>query len=111
MPIILPKEANYEFNSYHTFVIQTKEREKVKSLLFKNNIETAIHYPIPIHLQPAANNLGYRKGSFKKTERQSEEILTLPIHQYLKLNIEKIVEVLIKQYISKTDDEIQKKRH
>ena len=46
-------------------------------------IETAIHYPVPIHLQPAASHLGFRKGDFPVTETQSKRILTLPIHQYL----------------------------
>ena len=49
-------------------------------------IETAIHYPVPIHLQPAAEFLGYRKGSFPEAEKQAEEILTLPIHQYLNMS-------------------------
>ena len=76
-------EKPYEFNTYHTFVIQTKDRDKVANYLKKNNIGTAIHYPIPLHLQPAAKYLGYKKGDFPKTEKQSKEILTIPIHQYL----------------------------
>ena len=47
---------------------------------------TAIHYPIPIHLQPAAKFLGYKKGSFKSAENQAKRILTLPINQYLNKN-------------------------
>jgi dTDP-4-amino-4,6-dideoxygalactose transaminase len=52
--------------------------------LEKNGIETAIHYPTPIHLQPSAKRFGYTKGSFKIAEKQSKKILTLPINQYLK---------------------------
>ncbi len=51
--------------------------------LLEKGISTAIHYPIPIHLQPAAKFLGYNKGSFKVAERQSKTILSLPINQYL----------------------------
>ena len=43
-----------------------------------------VHYPIPIHLQPAARFLGYKKDSFPIAEKQAKEILTLPIHQNLK---------------------------
>ena len=43
-----------------------------------------MHYPIPIHLQPAAKKLGYKKGDFPNTEKQSKRILTLPINQFLK---------------------------
>ncbi len=82
--VFFPVEKNYQFNSYHTFVIQVKNRNKLKRYLEKNNITTAIHYPIPIHLQPAANYLGYNRGSFKMAEYQAKAILTLPINQFLK---------------------------
>ena len=81
--IELPYEEKYEFNTYHTFVIQIDKRDALQSYLKENNIITAIHYPIPIHLQPAASNLGYKRGDFPVTETQAERILTLPVHQYL----------------------------
>ncbi len=82
--VYFPVERKKEFNTYHTFVIQVKKRDKLKQYLFKNKIMTSIHYPIPIHLQPAAKRLGYKKGDFPETENQSRKILTLPIHQDLK---------------------------
>lgn len=82
--IFFPLEKNNEFNTYHTFVIQVNKRDKLKKYLFKNKVSTSIHYPIPIHLQPAAKKLGYKKGDFPKTESQSKKIITLPIHQDLK---------------------------
>ena len=51
--------------------------------LKKKGIGTAIHYPIPIHMQPAAKYLGYKKGMFPVAEQQAKKILTLPIHQNL----------------------------
>jgi dTDP-4-amino-4,6-dideoxygalactose transaminase len=72
-----------EFNTFHTFVIQTDERDALRAHLADRGIGTAIHYPIPIHLQPAARDLGYRRGDFPVTERQAERILTLPVHQFL----------------------------
>jgi len=90
-------EKKYQFNTYHTFVIQTDKRDKLKKYLSKNGIGTAIHYPVPIHLQPAAKYLGYKKGSFPNTEKQSRQILTLPIHQNLKKSdLEKIVKLMNK---------------
>ena len=92
---LLPREKKFQFNSYHTFVIQTKKRDKIIKYLKKNGIQTAIHYPVPIHLQPASKFLGYKKGSFPETEKQSREILTLPIHQNLsKKELSKIVKTL-----------------
>ena len=88
----LPYEKKFEFNTYHTFVIQVEERDALQSYLKENDIITAIHYPIPIHLQPAASKLGYKKGDFPMVERQSGRILTLPVHQYLsETDLEKIV--------------------
>jgi len=81
--IFIPKEQTYEYNTYHTFVIQTSFRDELKEHLLRSNIGTAIHYPIPIHLQPASKNLGYKKGDFPVTEKQSKQILTLPINQSL----------------------------
>lgn len=79
----LVDEKKYQFNTYHTFVIQTKNRNKLINYLKLKGIGSAIHYPIPIHLQPAAKFLKYKKGDFPITELQSKKILTIPIHQYL----------------------------
>ena len=84
--VFIPPEKKYQFNSYHTFVIQVDKRDQLKRYLQRSNITTAIHYPIPIHLQPAAKFLGYKKGSFKSAEKQAKRILTLPINQFLKEN-------------------------
>jgi dTDP-4-amino-4,6-dideoxygalactose transaminase len=81
--LFVPEEKENEYNTYHTFVVQTKYRDELKEHLSLNNIDTAIHYPIPIHLQPASSKFGYKEGDFPITEKQSKEILTLPINQYL----------------------------
>lgn len=81
--VYIPPSRNFEFNSFHTFVVQVDERDKLKDFLATRGIHTAIHYPVPIHLQPAAESFGYKKGRFPATERQADRILTLPIHQFL----------------------------
>ena len=91
----IPEEKTYEYNTYHTFVVQTEHRDKLKEYLFSNGIDTAIHYPIPIHLQPASKNLGYKEGDFHITEKQSKQILTLPINQFLsEVDLERIISVI-----------------
>ena len=79
----MPPEKPGEFNTYHTFVVQVDERDALKANLAENGIETAVHYPVPIHLQPAAAHLGYRLGDFPVAESQAARILTLPVHQFL----------------------------
>jgi len=92
------KELKEEFNTYHTFVIQVKNRDKLKDYLFKNGVETSIHYPIPIHLQPASKFLGYKKNDFLTTERHSKTILTLPINQFLSENQIKYISSKVNQF-------------
>jgi dTDP-4-amino-4,6-dideoxygalactose transaminase len=81
--VFIPKEQTYEYNTYHTFVLQTSYRDELKDFLLSNGIGSAIHYPIPIHLQLASKKLGYKIGDFPITEKQSKQILTLPINQSL----------------------------
>ncbi len=87
-----PNEWAYERQVYHTFIIQADKRDELQSYLLKNGIETKIHYPIPIHLQPAARNLGYKAGDFPVAEEQAQRILSLPI--YPELTHDEVEEVI-----------------
>lgn len=77
-----PVERDDEFHTYHVFVIQVDRRSELQEFLNKREIETKIHYPIPIHQQKAAEYLGYKAGSLPVTERQAGRILSLPINQF-----------------------------
>ena len=59
----MPAARQDEFNTFHTFVIQAERRDDLQRHLRAIGIKTAIHYPVPIHLQPAAASLGYRKAT------------------------------------------------
>jgi dTDP-4-amino-4,6-dideoxygalactose transaminase len=83
LPLFIPACRQIEFNTFHTFVIQVDRRDALRAFLDKCGIETAIHYPVPIHLQPAAAALGHKKGDFPVAEQQADRILTLPINQFL----------------------------
>lgn len=83
LPILLPQEETKVRSAYHTFVIQTPQRDKLQQFLASSGIGTSVHYPKPIHLQPAASYLGYKFGDFPVCETQADRILSLPIHQYL----------------------------
>lgn len=77
--IITPYEADYAKHVYHLYVIRTEERDKLRDKLKSNGISTGIHYPIPLHLQPAYKYLGYKERDFLITEKASQEILSLPM--------------------------------
>ncbi len=81
--VFIPEDRDREFNTYHTLVIQVDRRDELRAFLQAQGVGTAIHYPVPIHLQPASAGLGYRAGDFPVTERQAGRILTLPINQTL----------------------------
>lgn len=81
--VFLPPERPDEFIAYHTLVIQVDHRDALQAFLSERGVDTSVHYPIPIHLQPAATALGYRRGDFPMCERQAGRILTLPIHPFL----------------------------
>ncbi len=81
--IYMPPVRANTVDTYHTFVIQTERREALKAHLAAHGIGTAIHYPVPIHLQPAAASLGYGRGDFPVTEQQASRILTLPVNQFM----------------------------
>jgi len=89
--VYLPIDKEYEFNTWHTFVVQTEKRNQLQKYLSEIGISTAVHYPVPIHLQPASKNLGYRYGDFPIVEKQAKSILTLPVNQYLKSDEAKFI--------------------
>jgi dTDP-4-amino-4,6-dideoxygalactose transaminase len=83
-PIGIPQEVSYSKHVYHLYVVRTPERDLLKSFLDQRNIQTLIHYPVPIHLQEAYRDLGLKMGSFPESERVAQKILSLPMHPYLK---------------------------
>lgn len=81
--VTVPQEHPGEEPVYHTFVIRAQRRDALKRWLAERGVETAIHYPVPIHLHPVAASLGYARGSFPETERQANEYLSLPVYPEL----------------------------
>ncbi|MFC2169330.1 DegT/DnrJ/EryC1/StrS family aminotransferase [Acidobacteriota bacterium] len=77
--VSLPVEADYVESVYHLFVIRGKNRDDLRDYLREKGIATGIHYPIPIHLQQAYENLGYLRGDFPITEQYANEIISLPM--------------------------------
>jgi len=84
--VVVPPRYPSKRQVYHTYVIQVDRREALIKFLTENEVETKIHYPVPIHLQKPYLALGYKKGDFPVCEAQAEKILSLPIHQYLTRN-------------------------
>lgn len=95
--IITPKKEDFSQHIYHVYAIKTKMRDKLFDFLRKKGIGALIHYPIPLHLQEAYKELGYKKGDFPVAEKTSLQILSLPIFPYIKkTQIKHIANTVIK---------------
>lgn len=81
--VITPTEASFAESVWHLYVVRTKNRASLQAHLAHEGVMTGIHYPIPIHLQPAYSDLGYKKGDFPVTESYAEEVLSLPMYAEL----------------------------
>lgn len=81
--IVLPKVKSDRTSVVAQFSIRVKEREKFIEHLKNAGIPTAIHYPKPLHLQAAYENLGYKAGDFPVAEKVSREIVSLPISPFI----------------------------
>ncbi|HEV7229767.1 MAG TPA: DegT/DnrJ/EryC1/StrS family aminotransferase [Bacteroidia bacterium] len=99
LPIILPVDKAHESAVYHTFIIQTDRRDELKNFLAEHGIDTKIHYPVAIHMQEAAAELGYKTGSFPVTEKQTRTILSLPVFAELSNEqVNYVADTIIKFY-------------
>ena len=82
--ITKPVEVSYGKHVFHLYVIRHPERDRLQAYLQNNDVQTVIHYPLPIHLQEAYKDLGYSQGDFPVAEKVAEEILSLPIFPQLR---------------------------
>jgi UDP-2-acetamido-2-deoxy-ribo-hexuluronate aminotransferase len=78
--VITPKEVENTYHVYHLYSIRSESRDKIKEILAKQGFPSVVYYPIPMHLQKAIANLGFKKGDFPIAEKVSREILALPIY-------------------------------
>ena len=68
---------------FHLYHINVKKRDALQKFLIKNNIDAKVHYPTPVHLQPAAKFLKYKKGDFPVSEKLAKTSLSLPVHEFI----------------------------
>ena len=81
LPALCPEDVSHV---YHLFMIETEHRDALHRHLGSAGVQTGIHYPVPIHLQPAYADLGYRRGAFPVAEMLASRILSLPMFPELR---------------------------
>ena len=84
MPFLkIPERKIGNKEVFHLYTFQAKKRNKLAEFLNINGIDAKIHYPIPMHLQPAAKKLNYKKGDFPNSEKTCSNIISLPVHEFI----------------------------
>jgi dTDP-4-amino-4,6-dideoxygalactose transaminase len=81
--VVTPYEPSCAKAVYHLYIVRVQQREKLQAYLAENGIATGLHYPVPIHLQKAYANSGFKEGDFPVTEKVAKEILSLPMFPQL----------------------------
>ena len=95
LPIILPPILPDSESVWHCYVIESDRRNELRQKLIDANIESGLHYPLPLHLQKACAALGYKEGDFPVSERLGRRCLSLPMFAEMSgAQIERVSDVL-----------------
>ncbi len=93
--LLLPFEAAGQQHVWHQFVVRSPRRDPLRRELSQANIATGLHYPIPLHLQPAYSQLGYRLGDFPISEAIANECFSLPLFPEMRQDeLERVCKVI-----------------
>ena len=89
--VVTPYEPEDATHVYHLYVVRHPHRDELRAFLRERDIGSLVHYPVPVHLQPAYRDLGRGAGTFPVAEAAAREVLSLPL--YPELGEEKAAEV------------------
>jgi len=103
-PVVIPTETEHVHHVFHLYVIRTTRRDKLRSWLQSQGIMISIHYPLPLHFQPAFADLGYKKGDFPEAEKHCAEILSLPLYPEMTEDKIEYIAQEIRQFFQREPD-------
>jgi dTDP-4-amino-4,6-dideoxygalactose transaminase len=95
-----PSQPEWSRPVHHLYVIRVEDREGLQKHLSANKVDSGIHYPIPLHLQKAYADFGYKQGDFPVTEKVATEILSLPMYPSLKPEQQRHVVSAVSEFVS-----------
>jgi UDP-2-acetamido-2-deoxy-ribo-hexuluronate aminotransferase len=81
--VVTPFIETYNHSVYAQYTVQVHDRQAVQEELKTAGIPTTVHYPVPLHLQPAFAAKGVGRGAFPHSEQAADHVLSLPMHPYL----------------------------
>jgi len=97
--VVVPVEAPWTKGVYHLYVVRVQDREALQAHLTEAGIGCGLHYPVPLHLQKAYQDLPYKKGDFPATESVAAEILSLPMFPHLLPAQQDMVIAKVKEFV------------
>ncbi|WP_064685172.1 DegT/DnrJ/EryC1/StrS family aminotransferase [Rhizobium bangladeshense] len=96
-----PVEKAGRRHVYHVYAIRSRDRDELQRVLSAEGIQSGLHYPIPVHLQQAHADLGYRVGDFPVSEAAAKEVLSLPIYPEMPArHVDQVAAALEDAYVS-----------
>lgn len=97
--VVLPQEIQGNRHVWHQYVIRTKRRDELRAFLTSRQIDSEIYYPVPLHMQDALKNLGYKQGDFPEAERAAREVLALPMFPELREDEQETVVTAVAEFL------------
>jgi dTDP-4-amino-4,6-dideoxygalactose transaminase len=104
LPIVRPEARRGVEHVWHLYVVRVSDRDDLRRRLAENGVDTGIHYPVPVHLQPAYRHLGYAVGDFPVAERCAREVLSLPMFPELTVEAQRRVAATLHYCIGASQD-------
>ena len=95
---IPPREEETVKQVFHIYSLCFERRDELQAYLIANGVDAKIHYPTPMHLQPASKGFGYKEGDFPIAETVAKSVMSLPVHEYITADEQSKVVDLIESF-------------
>jgi dTDP-4-amino-4,6-dideoxygalactose transaminase len=83
---------------YHLYIVRCERRDELQQFLVARGVDAKVHYPVPMHLQPASKFLGHKPGDFPVCEATVQSVLSLPVHEFITREQQNLVVGLIREF-------------
>lgn len=96
--ITVPEREGWVKQVYHLYIVKAERRDELQKFLVSRGVDAKTHYPIPMHLQPAAKEFGHKPGDFPVCEATVKSVISLPVHEFITREQQDTVVELVKEF-------------
>ena len=96
--ITIPPRPDGVRQVYHLYVVRAQRRDELQQFLQSQGVDAKVHYPVPMHLQPAARDYEYVVGDFPLAEEVCRSVISLPVHEFITQKQQEFVVSKIKAF-------------